>query len=68
MFVGLVDAQNPYTDIRLINGTSGLDDVFRDGFGYDQMYAARPVPEPAAGLLMAAGLLGAAGWRRLRRR
>lgn len=67
MFVGLVDAQHPYTDIRLINGTSGLDEVFRDGFGYDQIYAARPVPEPATGLLMAAGLLGSASWRRLRR-
>jgi hypothetical protein len=64
MFVGLVDAANPFIDIRLINGASGLDQQFQDGFGYDLMYAAAPVPEPASWLMLALGLAAATAWRR----
>ena len=64
MFVGLIDTANPFVDIRLINGTSGLDQQFQDGFGYDLMYAAAAVPEPSTWLLMSLGLAGVAASRR----
>jgi len=69
MFVGLIDTADPFVDIRLINGSSGLDLPFQDGFGYDRIYAAAAVPEPATWWMMAIGLACAAGWqRRLARR
>lgn len=64
MFVGLIDTANPFVDIRLINGTSGLDISFQDGFGYDLMYAAAAVPEPASWLMMGLGIAAAGAWRR----
>jgi hypothetical protein len=61
MFVGLINAANPFTNIILINGASGLDAAFSDGFGYDSLIAstqlaAAPIPEPSTWLLMALGL------------
>jgi hypothetical protein len=67
MFIGLVDTANPFVDIRLVNGTSGLDTQFLDGFGYDRMYAAAAVPEPATWWLLGLGL-GVAGVAARRRR
>jgi hypothetical protein len=67
LFVGLIDGANPYSNIILINGTSGLDLAFQDGFGYDDLMVAKPVPEPASWLLMILGLAGAAGWARRRK-
>jgi hypothetical protein len=64
MFVGLIDEKNPFVDIRLINGASGLDTQFQDGFGYDLMYAAAAVPEPSTWLMMGLGLAGTVAWRR----
>lgn len=59
LFVGLVDRANPYSNIILINGTSGLDVAFQDGFGYDGLTVATAVPEPStwALLLLGAGYL-----------
>ena len=59
MFVGLIDAAQPYTNIILINGTSGLDVQFQDGFGYDDLTIGQvtPIPEPSIWALMALGLL-----------
>lgn len=62
-FVGLVDASNPYANIILINGTSGLDAPFLDSFGYDQLMVATPsqlVPEPSTWVLLMLGLFGTA--------
>lgn len=67
MFVGLIDTANPFVDIRLINGTSGLDLAFQDGFGYDRMSVAAAVPEPASWLMLGLGL-GVAGIAARRRR
>jgi hypothetical protein len=67
MFVGLLDYANPFTNIILINGTSGLDDAFLDGFGYDSLIAAtsrQVIPTPGTALLVATGLLGLVGVRR----
>lgn len=64
MFIGLIDSAHPFVDIRLINGASGLDTQFQDGFGYDQMYAAAPVPEPATWLMLGLGLASVVTWRR----
>ena len=69
MFVGLIDAANPFSNIVLINGTSGLDVAFQDGFGYDLLTTGTPVaaiPEPETYALLLAGLaaVGAAARRR----
>lgn len=67
MFVGLLDYANPFTNIILINGASGLDTAFADGFGYDSLIAAtsrQVIPTPATALLVATGLLGLVGVRR----
>lgn len=69
MFVGVVDAANPFDNIVLINGTSGLDTAFQDGFGYDRLTvgsAASAVPEPGVAALLA--LAGAALALQRRRR
>lgn len=66
MFVGLVDAANPFSNIIFINGTSGLDSAFQDGFGYDQLIVASVVPEPATWGLVLLGMFGVA--KRSRRR
>jgi hypothetical protein len=66
LFIGLIDDANPYSNILLINGTSGLDLDFQDGFGYDDLMVARPVPEPSTWLLMALGLVGATAWAQRR--
>lgn len=55
LFVGLIDAANPFTNIVLINGTSGLDTAFQDGFAYDELTVG-VVPEPGTAALLAAGL------------
>jgi hypothetical protein len=64
MFIGLIDSTNPFVDIRLINGASGLDTQFQDGFGYDRMYAAAPVPEPGTWWMLSLGLAGVVACRR----
>lgn len=51
MFVGLLDAQNPYTNIILVNGAAGVDAAFTDGFGYDSLIVATPGQVPAPGTL-----------------
>ncbi len=46
LFAGLIDDVNPFTNIILVNGSSGLDVNFADGFGYDDMIVkAARVPE-----------------------
>lgn len=57
MFVGLIDAVNPFNNIILINGTSGLDLAFQDGFSYDGLIVGT-VPEPGTLALFALGLAG----------
>ncbi|MES2992316.1 MAG: PEP-CTERM sorting domain-containing protein [Pseudomonadota bacterium] len=70
MFVGLIDSANPFSNIILINGTSGLDGPFLDGFAYDGIMvgtvqmAAIPEPETYALMLGGLGLLGLAVRRR----
>ena len=70
MFVGLLDYANPFTNIILINGTSGLDSSpadFTDIFGFDSMIAAtsrQVIPTPGTALLVAIGLLGMVAARR----
>lgn len=67
MFVGLIDAANPYTNIILINGTSGLDTQWQDGFGYDDMIIGLlAVPEPGTLALLSAALAALALRRRRR--
>ena len=71
MFVGVIDSVNPFTNILLINGTSGLDEAFQDGFGYDRITVGipdqiTPIPEPSALALMLLGLAGVAGVARRR--
>ena len=46
MFAGLIDTANPFTNIILINGTSGLDSDYQDGFGYDGLIVGTAIPEP----------------------
>jgi len=67
MFVGLIDAANPYSNIILINGTSGLDVAFQDGFGYDDMTLAAAVPEPSTWGMLGLGLAAVGAWARRRR-
>ncbi|NWG73586.1 MAG: PEP-CTERM sorting domain-containing protein [Rubrivivax sp.] len=57
MFVGLIDAADPFRNIILINGTSGLDTAYQDGFGYDGLIVGT-VPEPGTLALLALGLAG----------
>jgi hypothetical protein len=71
MFVGLVDSANPYANIVLINGTSGLDSAFQDGFGYDEYTVGTveqlsPIPEPSTWALMLGGLVGVVALARRR--
>lgn len=72
MFVGLFDAVNPYSNIIFINGASGLDSAFSDGFGYDQLIVGfavqdpSTVPEPSTLGLVLLGMFCAA--KRFRRR
>jgi hypothetical protein len=56
MFVGLIDTANPFSNIILINGTSGLDGAFQDGFAYDQMTVSAAVPEPSTWGLVLLGI------------
>lgn len=60
MFVGLINSASPFANIILINGASGLDTAFEDGFAYDGLIASTQVtvaiPEPSTWLLMALGL------------
>ncbi|MCX7196532.1 MAG: PEP-CTERM sorting domain-containing protein [Proteobacteria bacterium] len=65
MFVGLIDAANPFTNIILINGASGLDNAFQDGFGYDGLIVGS-LPEPGTLVLLGFGLAGLAASRRRR--
>jgi hypothetical protein len=64
LFFGVINAASPYSNIILINGTSGLDQNFQDGFGYDDLIVAQAVPEPSTWLMLALGLAGLAGWAR----
>lgn len=62
MFVGIIDGGNPFTNIILMNGTSGLDTGFQDGFAFDELTVGllfSPIPEPGTGVLIALGLVAA---------
>lgn len=63
MFVGLVDAETPFSNIILVNGTSGLDAGFLDGFGYDQLIVGAAIPEPASAVLLLAAVVAACAGR-----
>lgn len=66
LFVGLIDAAQPFANIILVNGAAGLDSAWNDGVGLDRFTVgtAAPtsggtVPEPAGPALLA--LAAAAG-------
>jgi hypothetical protein len=67
LFAGIIDAANPFTNVILINGASGLDVAFQDGFGYDDFMvatAAQVVPEPGSIALLTLAVGGLVYLRR----
>jgi hypothetical protein len=59
MFVGIINSANPFSNVILINGASGLDLAFQDGFAYDDIIVGT-IPEPATLALLCLGLAGLA--------
>jgi len=70
LFIGLIDAAKPFTNLWLVNGAAGLDSAWNDGFGFDQFTVgtavprSSTVPEPAGLALLALAGAALAGHRR----